>query len=90
MENPELSRFLRAFDALPDAEFFGRYKGRRYVITKASFASGKSQKLVAEELGGSDYISMNLYRLAQGARVKPCEMPEKKVVQFVLGLVPEN
>lgn len=50
-------------------------------------ATGRSQKLEAEELGGTDYISFNLYRLANGdAILKPCEMPEGKVVAFVLGL----
>jgi hypothetical protein len=50
-------------------------------------ANGKSIKLVAEELGGSDYISLNWYDLASGARLKPCEMPEAKVRAFVEGLV---
>jgi hypothetical protein len=46
-------------------------------------------KLVAEELGGSGYISLNWYDLASGPRLKPCEMPAAKVIGFVLALVPE-
>lgn len=76
--------FLDAFDALPEGVFVGQSHGRRYVIVRR--VSGAVQKLVAEELGGSDYISLNLYRLASGARLKPCEMPEQKVVDFVLDL----
>jgi hypothetical protein len=53
-------------------------------------AGGSSAKLVAEELGGRDYISLNLYRLRSGARLKPCEMPREKVVDFVTGLRPEG
>jgi hypothetical protein len=41
---------------------------------------------VAEELGGGDYISLNLYLTARGARLRPCEMPAAKVVDFVLAL----
>ncbi|EDZ45821.1 conserved hypothetical protein [Rhodobacterales bacterium Y4I] len=41
---------------------------------------------MARELGGGDYISLNLYRLASGARLKPCEMPADKVIRFVLAL----
>jgi len=78
--------FLAAFDALPLGTFNGASHGRRYVITRQDFAAGGAQKLVAEELGGSDYISLNVYRLASGARLKPCEMPKEKVVRFVLGL----
>ena len=46
-------------------------------------------KLVAEELGGPDYISLNHYALRSGARLKPCEMPEAKVRAFVLNLIPD-
>ena len=81
--------FLRAFDALPLGTFTGRSRGRRYIVTRQDFSGGHSQKLIAEELGGADYISLNLYRLASGTRLKPCEMPEDKVVDFVLSLTPE-
>jgi hypothetical protein len=84
------SDFLMAFDALPLGTFTGIYQARRYVATRSDFSNGAAQKLVAEELGGTDYISLNLYRLASGARLKPCEMPEQKVVDFVLGLVIER
>lgn len=78
--------FLTAFDALPLGTFIGTSHGRRYIVTRQDFAGGSSHKLVAEELGGEDYISLNLYRLASGARLKPCKMPESKVVEFVLNL----
>ncbi len=80
--------FLAAFDALPLGVFVGVARGRRYVVTRQDFASGAAQKLVAEECGGPDYISLNLYRPTSGARLKPCEMPREKVVRFVLDLVP--
>ena len=82
--------FLAAFDALPFGGYGGTYVGLRYRITKSQFANARSQKLEAEELGGPDYISMNLYRLAGGdALLKPCEMPEEKVRAFVLGVMPD-
>jgi len=81
--------FLAAFDALPLGTFKGAAHERRYVVTRQDFSGGASQKLVAEELGGPDYISLNVYRLASGTRLKPCEMPDTKVIAFVLGLVPD-
>lgn len=81
--------FLAAFDALPHGHFTGWAEGLRYAVTRQDFAGGRSQKLVAREMGGPDYISLNLYRLAAGARLKPCEMPEAKVVRFVQSLRPE-
>ena len=76
--------FLDAFDALPEGRFTGRANGRRYVVIRS--VDGPVQKLLAEELGGNDYISLNLYRLRSGPRLKPCEMPERKVVDFVTAL----
>lgn len=79
--------FVAAFDRLPIGGYGGTFDGKRYRVTKASMATGRSQKLEAEELGGSDYISFNLYRLAGGqALLKPCEMEAEKVIAFVLGL----
>ena len=83
-----LEAFVPAFDALPEGGYGGTFEGKRYRITKTLMATGRSQKLEAEELGGPDYISFNLYRLADGtALLKPCEMPEEKVMAFILGVV---
>lgn len=81
--------FATALAALPLGTFKGTAMGRRYVVTKSAYAGGKSIKLVAEELGGTDYISLNWYDLAAGQRLKPCEMPAAKVTAFVLALVPD-
>lgn len=79
--------FLASFDALPLGAYGGTYGGRRYRVSKMQMANGRSQKLEAEELGGPDYISFNLYRLANGdVLLKPCEMTEEKVLAFVRGL----
>ncbi|MGR3617573.1 MAG: hypothetical protein ACU0BB_16245 [Paracoccaceae bacterium] len=81
--------FLKAFADLPTGAFTGLFKEKRYVVTKSAQTGGKVCKLIAEELGGTDYISLNLYFLASGALLRPCEMPEDKVVHFVLGICPE-
>ncbi len=79
--------FLAAFDALPTGGYGGTFEGRRYRIVKSQFSSARSQKLLAEELGGADTVSFNLYRLATGeALLKPCEMSAEKVRDFVLGV----
>lgn len=80
--------FLRDFDNLPLGGYGATFRGTRYRVVKSQMANGRSQKLEAEELGGTDYISFNLYRLAGGeALLKPCEMSAEKVVEFVLGVV---
>ncbi len=82
-----LDAFVAKFDAMPEGGYGGTFEDKRYRITKTLMATGRSQKLQAEELGGKDYVSFNLYRLADGtALLKPCEMPEEKVMAFVLGV----
>lgn len=71
-------------DGFPEGYFEAVYRGRRYGARKATFNKGRSVKLVADELGGRDYVSLNLYRLADGrALLKPCEMPAQKVADFI-------
>lgn len=82
--------FVDALRALPRGSFRGHYNGRGYLVTKTFFGGGRSFKLVAEELGGTDYISLNLYLLDSGPRLFPCEMPSQKVIDFVAGIVPDQ
>lgn len=58
------------------------YLGRRYGVTRTVLANGRIQKLYAEELGGANVISANLY---DGENLRPCEMPASKVVEFLAG-----
>ena len=45
--------FLSAFDQLPRGAYGGTDEGKRYRIAKSELVSGRSQKLEAEELGGT-------------------------------------
>ena len=85
-----MQAFLAAFAALPFGTFHGSAHGRDYVVTRSCIVDGRGEKLVAEALDGSDYISLNLYHLASGTRLKPCEMPSAKVMAFVCELVPDS
>ena len=60
------------------------------MVSRSLVAGGRGQKLVAHALDGSDYISLNLYHLGAGDLLKPCEMPEAKVVAFVMALRPDK
>ncbi len=73
---------------LPIGTFRATAHGKNWVVTRSLVSAGKGEKLVAEALDGSDYISLNLYHLGSGDVLKPCEMPESKVRNFVDALVP--
>lgn len=82
--------FIRALNALPLGTHPGHVQGRRYLVSKTMFNEGRSLKLVAEEIGGRDYISLNFYDLRTGPRLFPCEMPVEKVVAFVTRFTPDQ
>lgn len=63
------------------------YDGRRYGVTRTVSAAGRIEKIFAEELGGTDVISANLYL---GDRFRPCEMPAEKVLSFLTLSTPES
>ncbi|KIT17100.1 hypothetical protein [Jannaschia aquimarina] len=76
-------------DALPLGTFRARALGHDWIATRSLFVGGASEKLVARRLDGGDYISLNLYRLDGGPRLRPCEMPAAKVTAFVMDLAVE-
>lgn len=77
--------------AWPQGYFTATFRGRRYGVTNSSHAAGQSLKLYAEELGGPDFISLNLYTPAHGdPQLRPCEMPVEKVMDFVREAVVEG
>lgn len=78
--------FRAALDLIPEGYSEGLYQGRRYRMEKSVHAAGKGLKFFARALGGTDFVSLNLYRLASGDLLKPCEMPEAKVRDFVLNV----
>lgn len=82
-----MSLLLDAIQRLPEGFSEGTYQGVRYGITRTTFTQGRSYKVYAKALGGTDVISLNYYRTALGEQLKPCEMPEAKVVAFLLGVV---
>ena len=83
--------FLSAFFAIPAGSSTGQSNGRRYIVSRSELAGGKSHKLVAHELGGGDYISLNVYMTRNsGALLRPCEMPAEKVIAFVVAFKPDS
>ena len=65
-------------------------QGKRYLLTKATLLGGKLIKIYAEELGGNDIVSGNYYTTLKGGMLKPCEMSDKKVIDFIRNAVPTS
>ena len=76
---------------MPAGYSFGYFMNKRYGISVSVSSDGKRRKLYAEELGGTNHISFNLYLIDGKPPVfKPCEMPESKVIEFVMGMTADK
>ena len=83
-------RFMAALEALPMGYSQGWCDGRRWGVTIEASADARRCWLYGEALDGADHVSFNLYRLATGPALRPCEMPAATVVAFVLGYRPDR
>lgn len=73
---------------LPEGYSEGLYDGKPYGIVKTLFNQGRSCKVVARELGGRDFISLNYFPSLGAGALKPCEMSERKVTDFLRRVEP--
>jgi len=78
------TNFYTKLLALPNGANNVLYKGKRYLLTKYTLLDGKLIKIYAEELGANDIVSGNYYPSMKGGMLKPCEMSDAKVIDFVL------
>ena len=86
-----MQAFLDKFLSLTAGYSFGYFMDRRYGVSVSISPDGKRRKLYAEELGGTNHISFNLYLIDGKPPIfKPCEMPENKVIEFVMDMTPDK
>tara|TARA_R110002073_G_scaffold159477_2_gene314793 strand:- start:1394 stop:1897 length:504 start_codon:yes stop_codon:yes gene_type:complete len=60
-----------------------KYLANKYAVTKETFNEGRSVKVFAKNLKNDDFISFNMYHTKAGLQLKPCEMAEEKVIDFL-------
>ena len=70
--------------ALPNGANDVTYLGKRYLLRKETLLEGKLLKIYAEELGGNEIVSGNYHPTMKNGMLKPCEMSDNKVIDFVL------
>lgn len=64
------------------------YNGRTYGLVRTTRVGGRSITISAEELGGTDLVSANVYRTVAAEHLRACEMPTAKVLAFLRGWMP--
>ncbi len=82
------TEFYQKLSALPDGANDVIYQKKRYLLRKETLLQGKLVKLYAEELGGNDIVSGNYHPTIKTGTLKPCEMSDRKVIDFVLNAIP--
>jgi len=80
------TKFYQKLQSLPNGANNVFYNNRRYLLIKETLLKGKLLKLYAHELGGNDVVSGNYYPSIKTGTLKPCEMSDEKVIDFVLNL----
>ncbi|HEY9130077.1 MAG TPA: hypothetical protein VIN02_09575 [Sulfurovum sp.] len=81
------TEFYTKLLTLPIGAYDVHYLGKRYLLRKERLLDGKLLKIYAEELGGNDIVSGNYYPTIKRGLLKPCEMSDKKVIDFVLNML---
>jgi hypothetical protein len=72
---------------LPSGSFYVEYNNSKYLTTKHLYANNKIIKIYAKELKGNDIVSGNYFTTIKNGLLKPCEMSDEKVIDFVLYLI---
>ena len=81
------TEFYKKLQKLPNGANDVFYNEKRYLLRKETLLGGKLLKVYAEELGGNDIVSGNYYPTIKKGTLKPCEMSDAKVIDFVLRVV---
>jgi len=78
------TQFYKRLLTLPNGTNYIWYRDRKYLLRKDTLLNKKLIKIYAKELGGVDIVSGNYYTTIKDGMLKPCEMSDKKVIDFVL------
>ena len=82
------TEFYKQLLVLPNGANDVFYQEKRYLLRKETLLDGKLIKIYAEELAGNNIVSGNYYCSIKNGMLKPCEMSDKKVIDFVLNAKP--
>ncbi|MEA2028801.1 MAG: peptide methionine sulfoxide reductase [Campylobacterota bacterium] len=83
-----MDKFRQKLQSLPVGSFYCIYNDSKYIATKQLYSGDKIIKLYAKELGGNDIVSGNYFLTIKGGLLKPCEMSDEKVIDFILNVTP--
>jgi peptide-methionine (S)-S-oxide reductase len=69
--------------AIPEGWTRVQLAGQSWGITRTTRAGGKTISFDADRLGDSEQFGANVWNTSGGSVLRPCEVPEEKVMQFL-------
>jgi peptide-methionine (S)-S-oxide reductase len=69
--------------AIPEGWSRAQIAGQSWGVTRITRAGGKVISVDAERLGDTEQLGANVWITSEGAVLRPCEVPEEKVMQFL-------
>ncbi len=70
-------------ERIPEGWSRAQIAGRSWGVTRTTRAGGKVISVDAERLGDTEQLGANVWITSEGAILRPCEVPEEKVMQFL-------
>ncbi len=83
LDNLNTTFFHERLLSFEDGAYDVIFVDKRYLFRKETHLDGKLIKVYAEELGDTNFISLNYYPQTANGLLKPCEMPDQKVIEFI-------
>ena len=87
-DRPAAGDLSTLLERVPEGWTRVSYNGRTYGLARTTRAGGRSITISAEELGGNDLVSANVYRTVAADHLRACEMPTAKVLEFLRAWTP--
>ena len=69
--------------AIPEGWTRVQVAGQGWGITRTTRAGGKTISFDAQRLGNKEQLGANVWVTSEGSILRPCEVPEEKVMQFL-------
>lgn len=69
--------------AIPEGWSRTEIDGYSWAVTRTTRAGGKVISVDAAQLGTDEQFGANVWITSEGALLKPCEVPEEKVMRFL-------
>ena len=77
---------LEMLSKVPDGWTRRVVAGVPWGVSRVDRAGGRTTTLTAERLGGTGFLSANIWHTTSGPVLRPCEVPAGDVMQFLRDL----